>query len=206
MRILNSNFGTHIFLRDANLFCEMSKHLVTNCIYSALELQIQRKMVFERYFNRRNSTNVLMNNLKAKDWKSARVRVSMYPSDAKQWSPVDVPVGLDERKVSKRSIFLLPLHMACFLGAPVDLIEQIIAAFPVATKLPDKTFRRYPLHYACMAGSREISPQIIHAVCSHNKDATIIKDRNGKTPLDYAAYRQKGQVAHSALVLALYPY
>ena len=76
----------------------------------------------------------------------------------------------------------LPLHCACFYGAPPEAIESLINADPKATQKKDDD-GRLPLHYACLKSAPE---QVIGQLLGAHVKAALAKDNDGRMPLHHA--------------------
>jgi len=77
----------------------------------------------------------------------------------------------------------LPLHFACAFGASMDVVEILIEAFPESLATPDSNDKMLPLHVACRDGT---STEVLDLLMVAYPEATLVQDKHGMTPLDYA--------------------
>ena len=75
---------------------------------------------------------------------------------------------------------LLPLHAGVIFGAPLALIELLLAEYPAASQCKDDQ-GMLPLH---LAFRNESSFEIIEELLTAHPQAIFVKDRKGRTPLN----------------------
>jgi hypothetical protein len=75
---------------------------------------------------------------------------------------------------------LLPLHAGVIFGAPLALIELLLAEYPAASHCKDDQ-GMLPLH---LAFRNESSFEIIEELLTAHPQAIFVKDRKGRTPLN----------------------
>jgi len=75
----------------------------------------------------------------------------------------------------------LPLHGAVVFGAPDDLTKHILEGYPLAARGRDVK-GRLPCHLAC---EHDASDEVLAIIINAFPKAFYIKDKLGKTPLDY---------------------
>lgn len=85
-------------------------------------------------------TKILNDNIRARDWDSARIRILSYP-----W---------DSAFRSKQLNNATPLHLACLYRAPPDLVQMVLEANPEALFSQDSEGWT-PLHVLLLYGSDE---------------------------------------------------
>eukprot|EP00559_Dactyliosolen_fragilissimus_P005110 CAMPEP_0184855258 /NCGR_PEP_ID=MMETSP0580-20130426/557_1 /TAXON_ID=1118495 /ORGANISM="Dactyliosolen fragilissimus" /LENGTH=379 /DNA_ID=CAMNT_0027349727 /DNA_START=590 /DNA_END=1729 /DNA_ORIENTATION=+ len=119
--------------------------------------------------------NLLLN---AKNWKFAVNELKSNPKDACIWNET---YASDGRTLTSR---VLPIHTACALNAPVQIVRSLIVANRSGLKEPDnKGF--LPIHYACSNFAlKDVIYELIHA---YPQSVDII-DPSGMFPLHLAAY------------------
>jgi hypothetical protein len=84
---------------------------------------------------------------------------------------------------------LLPIHQACEIKAPSEVIKALIDAYPEGLRMKDSG-GDLPLHLACR---ERASKAVISSVLSAYVDAATIPDDEGRLPL-HLACRQGAQV------------
>jgi ankyrin repeat protein len=92
----------------------------------------------------------------------------------------DVP-GLDEVFGGK-----LALHVACENGAPVTVVEKLMAAVPDSTSVPAEPCGRLPLHFAVGAGVAAPTECVELLLKEFGSQGGLAVDENGRTPLHLA--------------------
>jgi ankyrin repeat protein len=89
-----------------------------------------------------------------------------------------------------------PLHVACGVGARVQTIQCLTAAYPLAVKIQDEDGRT-PLHFCCDIecqlfegdDSRRKEPpayETVHCLLSASLSVVNLEDADGMSPLEYA--------------------
>mmetsp|Transcript_8709 Transcript_8709/g.12853 ORF Transcript_8709/g.12853 Transcript_8709/m.12853 type:complete len:846 (+) Transcript_8709:57-2594(+) len=106
-----------------------------------------------------------------KDWNNAILRCGDCPKEAAIWRVLKDAEG----RVCWRE---LPLHRACHLKPPTELIEALLNAYPDGLQAKDK-FGMLPLHVACEYGASE---DVIHYLVQEYPLSTHEPDIYGRTP------------------------
>uniref|UniRef100_A0A7S4W7W3 Uncharacterized protein n=1 Tax=Ditylum brightwellii TaxID=49249 RepID=A0A7S4W7W3_9STRA len=78
---------------------------------------------------------------------------------------------------------VLPLHQACALRAPKDVINALIVAYPKGANALETSFKRLPLHIACQNGC---AADVIEIFLSYNPLCAQVGDVFGRCPIHYA--------------------
>lgn len=112
------------------------------------------------------------------DWKSAIVECESHKREAKIWSSKSHFFNGDSDYSN-----LLPLHVACSLRAPKDVVDTLLQAHPRAIEIPETTFKRLPLHIACQHDAR---PEVIESLLSNYPQGAIQPDSLTRLPIHYA--------------------
>mmetsp|Transcript_7517 Transcript_7517/g.18079 ORF Transcript_7517/g.18079 Transcript_7517/m.18079 type:complete len:654 (+) Transcript_7517:255-2216(+) len=109
------------------------------------------------------------------------------------WAAVKKILDQDPKVASKNAQLSLkgqttesnPLHLMVISNPPLDLVEQMIKAFPAGASNTDRQGDRTALHWACIANA---SPAILEVVTHANHGSCRYQDRKfGRTPLHYLA-------------------
>jgi len=154
-----------------------------------------------------NPTKLFMY-LQQRAWGLALTQLKKSPDEAKVWvyrkqSPgkaANVPDGYKSRALVVQSQALvvheggqdklrwklLPLHASIVLGAPPEVILEIIKAYPAAARKPDER-GSLPVHLA--ASRLDVDPEgekIVLQLFGAYTDSIEIKDRKGRTPPELA--------------------
>ena len=96
------------------------------------------------------------------------------------------------------AITILPLHRACQLQPPENVVRALIQAAPQALRFVGED-RKLPIHYACSYGA---SDQVIALLLEAFPSSVAIK-ANGKTPLEMAQayFSQRGSKSEEKAVM-----
>jgi len=111
-----------------------------------------------------------------KDWKNAKNRANTFPDEASTWI---VTKGFNG------NLRFLPLHKACVLSPPKDVVDTLLNAYVDAAKQPDQD-GWLPLHCATFYGASE---PVIETLIKAYPKATQTKDDDGRLPLHYACIK-----------------
>mmetsp|Transcript_27272 Transcript_27272/g.45451 ORF Transcript_27272/g.45451 Transcript_27272/m.45451 type:complete len:635 (+) Transcript_27272:50-1954(+) len=125
-----------------------------------------------------------------KQWDAALTRLLEAPEEATVWT-VHPLIHLR----------YLPLHYACIVKAPVDLIRALLKVHPIAASIECQEYDMLPLHLACQHGA---TPSVVQALLETNTDAASVPDAFDLLPLHLACTQGASDVAIEALVEA-YP-
>eukprot|EP00957_Ditylum_brightwellii_P091366 6956622-Ditylum_brightwellii.AAC.1 len=111
------------------------------------------------------------------DWRAVKIRCEKHPREAAVWTKrVGFFNGEDESRV-------LPIHQACALHAPKDVVDTLIKAYPKGLQALETLFRRTPLHVALMNGCKT---DVIASLLYHDPLCVHIEDTLGRVPIHYA--------------------
>jgi hypothetical protein len=122
----------------------------------------------------RNKLNLL---LFEEDWQSAIAEIECHPHEAKIWS--SKPGFFDGDHESN----VLPIHVACSVHAPLDVIKAIVEAYPECVQCIESAFKRLPLHVACQFAARS---DVIEYLVEQYVASTMEADVLGRLPIHYA--------------------
>jgi ankyrin repeat protein len=115
-----------------------------------------------------------------KDWKAACARAETNPEEAATWI---VTKGFNG------SLRFLPLHKACVLQPPEEVIENLLVAYPDGSKSRDQD-GWLPIHCACFYGANEA---VVTSLLRTNAKGAQSKDDEGRLPLHYACLKGASQ-------------
>lgn len=113
------------------------------------------------------------------DWRAATKEIEYHPNDAKHWS---TRPGFFDGEHSHES-HVLPIHIACSLHAPLDVIKAIVEAYPECLSVKESSFKRLPIHVACQFAN---TPDVIQYMSREYVAGTLEPDILGRLPLHYA--------------------
>lgn len=136
---------------------------------------LQPTKVGEREVDYENRT-ILFRLILKKDWDGVAGRLNMFPDEASTWIVTKGYTG---------DLRFLPLHKACVLSPPPQIMDALIKAFPDGVTRPDQD-GWLPLHCACFYNAPASS--IDHLIRADPK-ATQKKDDDGRLPLHYACLK-----------------
>jgi len=125
-----------------------------------------------------------------KQWRQASVRLSSHPEEAQTWV-----YRLDKNKEPVWKF--LPLHAACFSGAPGELVKEILRAYPEAVRMTaygDKL----PIHIACETGA---SRDVVLCLVDAYPDSLCMTECHGNTPLELCKYGSNKNSAQLVKIL-----
>jgi len=111
------------------------------------------------------------------EWSNVLNRLKAYPEEAKEY------VSITSR--SGRNIKYTPLHLACELSPPPQVIIQLISQCPASISLKSIPGGQLPLHLAC---SFHASLPVINHLLSCYSEGAHIRDELGNLPIHSACY------------------
>ena len=122
----------------------------------------------------------------AKKWNVALRRLIEKPNEAGVW----VSSGTNE---DESIIKFLPIHLACFVNAPLLLITLLVQSYPEGVE--QEALGRLPIHMACQM---QVDHRIIFLLLERFPESLNILDDEGNTPVDIASSvdsnEQKGKI------------
>ena len=127
-----------------------------------------------------DNRTILFRLLLKKDWSGAIERAVSYPEEAATWI---VTKGFNG------NLRFLPLHKACVLAPPGEVIETLLMAYPDGSKCRDQD-GWLPVHCACFYGA---CSQAITTLLEANPKGSQLKDDEGRLPLHYACLKSASQ-------------
>jgi len=83
----------------------------------------------------------------------------------------------------------LPLHAACFSGAPRGLVKELIRVNPQSTSIVAPG-DKLPIHIACETGA---SPDVVSCLVKAYPEALYHVDETGNTPLQLCVFSMSGK-------------
>ena len=118
--------------------------------------------------------------LEARQWVYALTMVEKdnehFKKDCSTWV-----VAKGKKKGAALRFRALPLHAAVVFGAPENLTNAILEAYPLAARGRDVK-GRLPIHLAC---EHDVSDEVLLSLIKSFPKAFYAKDKLEKTPLDY---------------------
>jgi len=125
----------------------------------------------------RGGRNLLNLHLFEEDWQSAICEVDCHPHETRVWS--SLPGFFDGQHESH----VLPIHIACSLHAPLDVVRTIVEEYPGCLSVKESSFQRLPLHVACQFSA---SVDVIDYLAREYAAGTSEPDVLGRLPIHYA--------------------
>jgi len=122
-------------------------------------------------------TNSLFRAVSSENWELVISICEAKPYKAESWH--SAPGFFD----AHRSSNILPLHQACVFHPPKQVLQQMIQAYPSATKQKESGYGRLPLHIACHSSA---SLEAIQVLLNQRPSAAYEQDAIGRVPLHYA--------------------
>eukprot|EP00957_Ditylum_brightwellii_P067156 5097393-Ditylum_brightwellii.AAC.1 len=93
-------------------------------------------------FSIHSGSNKINRYILSEDWSAVKSRCEMHPREAAVWTK---RVGFFDGEHESR---ILPIHQACALHAPKDVIDALIKAYPKGVQALETSFMRNTLHVA----------------------------------------------------------
>jgi len=124
-----------------------------------------------------------------KRWKDVIRIVMVNPEQANEWKLVQ---GYDGSILSR----LLPIHLACQINPPDEVIAALLEAAPLSVKAQGNA-SALPLHSACAHGA---SIGVVEMLLRAYPQSIHCKDAESRIPLDYARdsyHANKGVIIHA---------
>eukprot|EP00559_Dactyliosolen_fragilissimus_P001582 CAMPEP_0184855076 /NCGR_PEP_ID=MMETSP0580-20130426/403_1 /TAXON_ID=1118495 /ORGANISM="Dactyliosolen fragilissimus" /LENGTH=642 /DNA_ID=CAMNT_0027349497 /DNA_START=181 /DNA_END=2109 /DNA_ORIENTATION=- len=122
-----------------------------------------------------------------KEWSGTIKRVSTHPSEASTWI---VTKGFNG------DLRFLPMHKACVLAPPDNVVKALQKAFPDALTSTDQD-GWLPLHCACFYNA---SVSVINILLNGNSKAAGVRCDEGRMPLHYACLKGAKEDVICALI------
>jgi len=123
---------------------------------------------------------IVYNHISSGSWALAISALKQYPEKASEWI---VRNTFNEQTNEEEECRVLPLHTACALNPPIDLIQSLLHFYPEGASFPDNQ-GLYPLHYACgNLASAEVIEHILYAF----PKAIKLADPHAMLPLHHMA-------------------
>lgn len=111
------------------------------------------------------------------EWQSAITEIDSHPHDCHVWSS---QAGFFDGDGEAR---VLPIHVACSLHAPLDVVRAIVEAYRGGLTAKESSFGRLPLHVACQFAASE---DVIEYLAREYAAGTMESDNVGRLPIHYA--------------------
>ena len=95
------------------------------------------------------------------------------PGEAKKWTTRQ---GFFE---GMKDANVLPIHEALVAGAPFNIIEALLNAYPDCVFCKEGSYQRLPLHCACR---KNAVPEVVDLLLRKYADASLTPDSLGRLP------------------------
>ena len=112
------------------------------------------------------------------------------PSEAKKWTTRQ---GFFE---GMKDANVLPIHEALVAGAPFNIIEALLHAYPDSVFCKESSYQRLPLHCACR---KNAVSEVVDLLLRKYSDAALTPDSLGRLPR-----KLNCACSHHSLLIALY--
>ena len=123
---------------------------------------------------KRNLLNIY---LFEEDWQSAITEIECHPLESQMWS---ARAGFFDGDHESR---VLPIHVACSLHAPLEVVRAIVDAYPGCLRVKESSFKRLPIHVACQFAA---PVDVIEYLAQEYVAGTLEPDILGRLPIHYA--------------------
>jgi len=142
-----------------------------------------------------SSASSLVELINGEDWKLVTMECKMEPQAASVWSDA---VGFFD---GCYDTLVLPLHRACALRPPLDVVKTLIDTYSYGVSAKEKFFDRLPIHISIQ---NEASLEVIDLLLARYPEGAMSKDALGRLPLHYAmSHKAPAEVVKS--ILAAFP-
>lgn len=121
--------------------------------------------------------SLLSKMITSEDWHKVVQLCQGSPSEAKKWTTRQ---GFFE---GMKDANVLPIHEALVGGAPFQIIEALLNAYPDSVYCKESSYQRLPLHCACR---KNAVPEVVDLLLRRYADAALTPDSLGRLPLHYA--------------------
>jgi len=111
-------------------------------------------------------------------WAAAARAINQYPEEASEWI---IRNTYNEQTNKEEECRVLPIHTACALNPPQNVVKSLLDAYPEAATFADNQ-GLYPLHYAC---GNFASEEVVELVLNAFPEAIKLADPNGMLPLHH---------------------
>jgi len=111
-------------------------------------------------------------------WSQAMRSIQQNPTEASQWIVRDT---YNDQTQKEEECRVLPIHTACALNPPLNLVKELLGAYPEGPSFTDNQ-GLYPLHYAC---GNFASAEVVELVRYAFPEAIKLTDPNGMLPLHH---------------------
>jgi hypothetical protein len=129
----------------------------------------------------------LMTSIYERNWKDALAHLAAFPTEARIWVSVENHTKSDETTEDEfavssplKTIIMLPLHGACYYGAPLALVQNLINAYPEAVRQKVAHNSKLPVHIAC---EEDADPKVVLYLIHSWPTSIYIYDGDGNIPL-----------------------
>ena len=120
----------------------------------------------------------------AKEWGIATHYLIKTPELASYW------VYRRDKGQKKVKWMFLPIHVACFSGAPPSFVSDLIRAHPESAGIGTPGAGKLPIHIACETGAYH---EIVSCLVIASPESLYLKDHDGNTPLQLCIFSTGGQ-------------
>jgi len=94
----------------------------------------------------------------------------------------------------------LPLHLACTLRPPKEIVDHLLTSFPAGAAAPDPKEGKLPIHLAIIRGA---SVEVVRALCDAYPAGLRTRDNEGRFPIHYACIWRDRSIVQ--VLLQVYP-
>jgi len=121
--------------------------------------------------------NLINRYLFEEDWQAAINEIECHPLECQTWS---TRAGFFDGDHESR---VMPIHVACSLHAPLEVVQSIVAAHPECLTAKESSFKRLPIHVACIFAA---PVDVIEYLAKQYVAGTLEPDTLGRLPMHYA--------------------
>lgn len=136
-------------------------------------------MTFQSLLHPSVGTTDLSDLISHEDWNLVNMYLKSSYSHlaASKWTTVQ---GFFDGEFDSR---VLPIHQACALCPPKEVVEKLCRCYPEGLKLKEDAFNRLPLHIACLTNA---PVEVVESLLRNYPDGARCKDSIGRLPIHYA--------------------
>uniref|UniRef100_A0A7S3Q5H3 Uncharacterized protein n=1 Tax=Chaetoceros debilis TaxID=122233 RepID=A0A7S3Q5H3_9STRA len=126
---------------------------------------------------------ILYRAIDTKEWDEAGRILHVSPKMARNW------VYRTNEHNNDVVWMFLPIHAACFSGAPVNLIRDLVNAYPKSASVAAPG-EKLPVHIACETGA---SHEVVAVLVETFSESLYHVDSSGNTPLQLCVFSMSGK-------------
>lgn len=140
-----------------------------------------KSVVIEKHIDYDNEPARLYKAIDTKRWNTASELLKRNPKEARNWV-------FRQTDPTKGYLWMfLPLHAACFSGAPLSLVQELVTTYPQSIQM-EAMGNKLPIHIICETTG---SLKVVMYLLSIFPESLYAVDSKGNSPMQLAMFAQK---------------